>query len=67
MKVVGRRRITEEASDVAPEDALRRAVALQAQVDLLNPFPKPRGFVHRARTWEDYARWRREQANPRLW
>ena len=44
-----------------------RLQLLQQQLDLLNPYPRPRGFVFKARTWEDYARWRREQANPRLW
>jgi hypothetical protein len=52
---------------VQPEAALRRAALLQAQADRLNPFPKPRGFVFKARTWDEYARWRRAQANPRLW
>lgn len=67
MKVVGRRRIAGEVAGVAPEDAFRRAVVLQTQADLLNPFSRPRGFVHKARTWEEYAAWRRGQRNPRLW
>jgi hypothetical protein len=50
-----------------PEEALRRATILQAQVDLLNPYPRPRGFVFKARTREEYDRWRKAQANPRLW
>jgi hypothetical protein len=67
MKVVGTRRRRDEAAGLDPGEALRRATVLQAQVDLLNPYPRPRGFVFKARTWEDYARWRREQSNPRLW
>ena len=50
-----------------PKEALERATVLQAQVDLLNPYPRPRGSVFRARTWEDYELWRRSQTNPRLW
>ncbi len=67
MKTVGKRRPVGVVVGVTPDEALRRAAVLQAQVDLLNPFPRPRGFVFKARTWEDYARWRQAQANPRLW
>jgi len=63
MKVVGNRIVRR----LSAEEALRRAVVLQAQVDRLNPFPRPRGFVFRAKTWEAYETWRRCQANPRLW
>jgi hypothetical protein len=65
MKVVGKRPRTDEVRSIEPE-VLRRAVALQAQADLLNPFPRPRGFVFKARTWEEYEQWRRRQSNPRL-
>jgi hypothetical protein len=67
MKVVGVRRRSDDASGVRPEEALRRAAVLQTQVERLNPFPRPRGFVFKARTWEEYERWRQAQANPRLW
>jgi len=67
MKVVGHRPHSEQAVPRSPEEALRRACVLQAQADLLNPYPRPRGFVHKSRTWEDYERWRKEQSNPRLW
>ena len=67
MKTVGTRRRTDEARGVSPEEALRRAAVLQAQADLLNPFPRPRGFVFKARTWAEYEQWRRAQTNPRLW
>ena len=30
----------------------------------MNPWPRPRGFVFKARTWGDYERWRAEHANP---
>jgi hypothetical protein len=67
MKTVGHRRHSDDAAPIAPEEALRRAGVLQAQAELLNPFPRPRGFVFKARTREEYERWRRAQANPRLW
>ena len=67
MKTVGKRLTSDRQAPVAPEEALRRAVRLQAQVDLLNPYPRPRGFVFKARTWDEYMRWRQAQANPRLW
>ncbi len=64
VKRVGRR---EAAGEGSPEAFCRRAAALQAAADRLNPFPKPRGFVFKARTWKDYETWRRSQSNPRLW
>jgi hypothetical protein len=67
VKVVGKRRTSEDLTPISPEEALRRAVILQAQTDLLNPYPRPRGFVFKARTREDYERWRKAQSNPRLW
>lgn len=67
MKVVGSRPTSEDRAPISPEEALRRATILQAQADLLNPYPRPRGFVFKAKTREDYERWRKAQANPRLW
>jgi hypothetical protein len=67
MKVVGKRRTTEDLTPISPDEALRRAVILQAQMELLNPYPKPRGFVFKAKTRADYERWRKAQSNPRLW
>jgi len=64
---VEKRRIHDDLTPVSPEEALRRATILQAQVDLLNPYPKPRGFVFKAKTREEYERWRKAQSNPRLW
>jgi hypothetical protein len=62
MKIVGRRR-----GPTTPEEALRRSYTLQQQMELLNPYPRPRGFVFKAKTYEDYEKWRRNQNNPRLW
>jgi hypothetical protein len=67
MKVVGTRSTSEDLAPVSPAEALRRATILQAQADLLNPYPKPRGFVAKFKTREDYDLWRKAQANPRLW
>jgi hypothetical protein len=67
MKIVGHRRHGEDAQPLLPEEALHRACVLQAQADLLNPYPRPRGFVFKAKTREEYERWRKAQMNPRLW
>ena len=45
----------------------RRAERLIQEMDQLNPWPRPRGFVVKAKTWEDYRQWRDAQHNPRLW
>ena len=67
MKIVGKRRTSADLKPLSPQEALARATVLQAQVELLNPYPRPRGFVYKARTWEEYERWRKAQKNPRLW
>jgi len=67
MMIVGKRRTSEDLTPMSPEEALARAAILQDQAELLNPFPRPRGFVFKAKTREDYARWRQAQKNPRLW
>lgn len=67
MKIVGKRRVHDDPTPISPEEALRRATILQAQAELLNPYPRPRGFVFKAKTREEYARWRKAQKNPRLW
>jgi len=65
MKTVGRRRPSAQAD--APAENLRRAERLIREMDLLNPWPRPRGFVFKAKTYADYERWRRAQKKPRLW
>jgi len=63
-KIVGRRHLQ---SPLSPVECHRRALALQARVDCLNPFRKPRGFVFKAKSWADYEAWKQKQTNPRLW
>jgi hypothetical protein len=67
MKVVGTRRTSEDLTPMSPAEALARAAVLQEQADLLNPYPRPRGFVFKAKTREEYEHWRKAQTNPRLW
>ena len=64
--IVGKRRTSDDLTPIPPAEALRRATILQAQADLLNPWPRPRGFV-KAKTREEYERWRKAQNNPRVW
>lgn len=61
-KIVGRRHRSDD-----PISCYRRGVALMRQAEKLCPFPKPRGFIFKARTWEDYEAWKKAQTNPRLW
>jgi hypothetical protein len=67
MKTVGSRPTSNDAAFLMPAEAVARAQILQAEAERLNPYPRPRGFVFKARTWEEYALWRRSQDNPRLW
>jgi hypothetical protein len=64
-KIVGQRRRASQPS--SPSENLQRAGRLIDEMDLLNPWPRPRGFVFKAKTYADYERWRRAQKNPRLW
>jgi len=61
-KTVGKVRVPKNATE-----SFRRGHALQQQTDKLNPYPRPRGFVVKFKTYEDYERWKKAQANPRLW
>lgn len=62
IKKVGNRRPPETYAE-----RLARSHKLQQEVDRLNPWPRPRGFVFKAKTWEEYEKWRASQGNPRLW
>ena len=61
-KVVGRR-----GPPSTPEECLRRAHILEKELDLLNPYPRPRGFLKKFKTHADYEAWRKAQPNPRFW
>ena len=65
MKIVGQRTGRYLRDD--PVACYFRAEKLIQDMDRINPFPRPRGFVYKAKSWEDYAAWRRAQSNPRLW
>ena len=62
IKVVGKRR-----PPATPEEAFRRAQVLQRQLEKIHPFPRPRGFVVKAKTYAELETWRKSQKNPRLW
>jgi hypothetical protein len=64
-KVVGKRLKTPALT--TPAESLWRASRLIDEMNRLHPWPRPRGFVFKARTYADYERWRRAQENPRLW
>ena len=61
LKTVGRRRV------YSPEESLRRAGALKDFAERFSLFSRPRGYVLRFRTHEEYHDWRKAQSNPRLW
>jgi len=46
---------------------LKRAERLIREAVRIAPHARPRGFVFKAKTWEDFERWRASQSNPRLW
>ncbi|MEI8292849.1 MAG: hypothetical protein WCG66_02550 [bacterium] len=50
-----------------PEEAVLRAGKIIAEAFLVSPIKKPRGFVVKFKTRQDYENWRRDQKNPRLW
>jgi len=61
VKMVGQRRRR------SPEECLGQAWELQQFGERFARFPRPRGFVFKARTWSEYEAWRKAQSNPRLW
>jgi len=63
VKTVGRR----QQQPLSAVEYHQHALTLQERVNLLNPYPKPRGFVFKAKTREIYESWKQRQANPRLW
>ena len=61
-KTVGKRQPDETSAGCH-----RRALILMRELERVNPHPRPRGFVFKARTRADYEAWRAVQKNPRLW
>jgi hypothetical protein len=65
-RTVGQRR--QPAGGAAdPVENYHRGARLILEMERLNPWPRPRGFIFKARSWDEYARWRASQKNPRLW
>ena len=61
-KVVGKRQPPR-----TPQECHALAVKMYRAAIAMSPYPRPRGFVFKARTREEWERWRREQTNPWLW
>ncbi len=62
VKRVGKRKRPE-----TPEECLRMVERMNAEVALLSPFKRPRGFVAKFKSYEDYEAWKKQQNNPWLW
>jgi hypothetical protein len=63
MKTVGK----QSRMPATPEEAVLRAGKIIAEAFRVSPIKKPRGFVVKFKTQQDYENWRRDQKNPRLW
>jgi hypothetical protein len=63
MKIVGK----QSRTPATPEEAVLRAGQIIAEAFRVSPIKKPRGFVVKFKTRQDYENWRRDQKNPRLW
>jgi hypothetical protein len=63
MKTVGK----QSRMPATPEEAVLRAGKIIAEAFRVSPIKKPRGFVVKFKTRQDYENWRRDQKNPRLW
>jgi hypothetical protein len=63
MKTVGK----QSRIPATPEEAVLRAGKIIAEAFRVSPIKKPRGFVVKFKTRQDYENWRRDQKNPRLW
>ena len=50
-----------------PEECYRRAHVLELEVNRINPYSRPRGFIFKARTRAEFEAWRKAQPNPRRW
>ena len=63
MKTVGKR----TRIPASPEEAFHWAAKIIAAAFRVSPVKKPRGFVVKFKTPQDYEDWRLNQQNPRLW
>lgn len=63
MKIVGK----QSRIPATPEEAVLRAGKIIAEAFRVSPIKKPKGFVVKFKTRQDYENWRRDQKNPRLW
>lgn len=62
IKIFGKR-----VAGSSPVECHHRALAIWRQMERLNPYPRPRGFIVKARTRQEYEEWRKAQTNPRFW
>jgi hypothetical protein len=62
LKVVGKRKAPE-----TPAECHALAVRQYHAAITMSPYPRPRRFVFKARTWDEWERWRRNHPNPWLW
>lgn len=60
-KIVGKRKKPGNA-----EEFLATAERMNAELEVLIPAKRPRGFVMKFKTHEDYQKWKAEQTNPWL-
>ena len=63
MKIVGK----QSRIPSTPAEAVLRAGKIIAEAFRVSTIKKPRGFVVKFKTRQDYENWRRDQMNPRLW
>lgn len=63
MKIVG----TRTAGPTTPAALVNRANRLITEAFRIAPLKKPRGFVAKFKTWQDYEDWRKSHPHPRFW
>lgn len=61
MKIVGKRKKAESAAEF-----LARAERMNSELEVMIPAKRPRGFVMKFKTHDDYQKWKAEQTNPWL-
>lgn len=63
IKILGK---VKRPEDSTSKNNLRKAFVLIWEMDRINRYLRPRGFVFKARTWEEYEKWCKSQDNPHL-